>query len=134
MRPSKILRELLLSYFPQNEDDFEKSEFPIYVDYSFAYEDMTTKRILILQSNGPAPNTFISGKEIIRGSTCDIVVASPDADEAYTVSNIIFNRLRKVRNDYGILQIVPTTDIEPVGINSKRLYLYTCSFGILKED
>lgn len=134
MRPSKIVRELLLPYFPQNEDNFEKSEFPIYVDYSFAYEDMDTRRILILQSNGPAPNIFLGGNEIVRGSTCDIVVASPDADEAYMVSNIIFNRLRKVKNDYGILQIVPTTDIEPVGINSKRIYLYTCSYGILKED
>ena len=134
MRPSKIFEQLLLPYFPQNKDNFEESKFPIYVDYSFAYEDMDTRRIVILQSNSSAPSIFLGGKEIIRGNTCDIVVASPDADEAYNVSNIIFNRLRSCRNQYGIVQILPLNDVEPLGINSKRIFMYTCSYGILKED
>lgn len=134
MRPSKIIENYILPYFPQNEDDFEKSEFPIYIDYSFSYNDLNTKRILILQSNSSIPNTFIGNKEILRGNTCDIIVASPDADEAYDVSNKIFNRLRHCRGENGVVQIVPVTDIEPLGINSKRLYLYTCSYGIIKED
>jgi hypothetical protein len=134
MRPSKILREYLLPYFPQNKADFEKSEFPIYIDYSFSYDDVNNKRIVILQSNSSAPNVFIGGKELLRGNTCDIIVASKDADEAYEVSNRIFNRLRHCRGEYGVVEILPINDIEPLGINSKRFYLYTCSFGIIKED
>lgn len=134
MRPSKILRECLLPYFPQNKDDFEKSEFPIYIDYSFSYDDVENKRIVILQSNSSSPNVFIGGKELLRGNTCDIIVASKDADEAYEASERIFKRLINCRGDYGIVQIVPIKDIEPLGINSKRFYLFSCSFGIIKED
>ena len=134
MRSSKILMNYILPYFPQNEDDFEKSNFPIYVDYSFEYDSMDTKRIVIVQSNSSVPNLFLGNKELLRGMTCDIIVASPNADEAYEVSERIFNRLRNCRGEDGIVQIVPINDIEPLGINAKRIYLYTCSFGIIKED
>ena len=134
MRSSKILMNYILPYFPQNEDDFEKSEFPIYIDYSISYSDIDTKRIMILQSQSSQPELFLGNKELIRGNTCDIIVASPNADEAYEVSERIFNRLRNCRGEDGIVQIVPINDIEPLGINAKRIYLYTCSFGIIKED
>lgn len=134
LRPSEILRQCLLPLFPQNSEDFAKSEYPIYIDYQFNFDSINDKRITILQSNSSAPSRFVENKEYITGNSCDIIVTCKDADEAYTVSQIIKKRLNKTRGLYGIVDIQPLTDIEPLGVNSKKLYMFTCSYGIIKED
>lgn len=133
-RPSEILRQYILPMFPQNEEDFSKSEYPIYIDYQFKFDGIEDKRITILQSNSSAPSRFIQNREYISGNSCDIIVSCKDANEAYTVSQLIKKKLNKSRGMYGVIDIQPLTDVEPLGINAKKLYMFTCSYGIIKED
>lgn len=132
-RPSEILRQFILPMFPQAEN-FEKSEYPIYIDYQFNFNDISDKRITILQSTSSGPSRFVGNKEYISGNSCDIIVASASADEAYTVSQVIKRKLNQCRGLYGVVDVQPLTDVEPLGINAKKLYMFTCSYGIIKED
>lgn len=133
MRPSEILRQYLLPLFPQ-ADDFEKSEYPIYIDYQFSFKDIGDKRITILQNSSSSPSRFVGNQEYISGNTCDIIVSAQNADEAYTVSQVIKNKLNNSRGLYGVIDIKPMSDIEPLGINAKKYYMFSCAYAIIKED
>lgn len=134
LRPSEILRQCLLPMFPQDETSVEKSEYPIYIDYSFSFDKTSNKRIVILQSSSAAPNRFIGNDEFVSGASCDIIVSSQNADEAYTISKVIEKKLNQIRNIYGIIDIQPLTGVEPMGINSKGFYMFSCTYGIIKEE
>jgi hypothetical protein len=131
MTLTEQIRDILKPIFPQ-EKKFEKSQIPIYTNYSLSYQDIDTKRIIIYQGNSLAPQQFIGNKEIIRSLTFDILVACKDIDEGYNISNQIFNYLRKYVDGSNFM-ILPMTDIDTVGFNQKKFYIYTCSYGILKK-
>lgn len=127
-RPSKRIANILSNYFPQNKD-FEKSIFPINIDYSVPFAEISKRRIIIYQTNGNDTLTFLGDKEDIRNFTFDVIVASDSADESFCVSNLIRNVLKKYK-DAEYVRIKPINDISPMGKNAKKLWLYTCSYNI----
>lgn len=133
-KPSEMIRNLISEIIPQNEEDFEKSNFPIYTDYSFQFDDINDKRIIVYQGKTNPPVAFVGDEQMMRLLSCDVVVASADFNESYTISNAIFNYLRKIKGNYGIIRIEASSDIEFLGINAKRLCLYSCSYAIIKEN
>ena len=95
-RPSKRIANILSNYFPQ-EKDFEKSIYPINIDYSVPFSDISKRRIIIYQTNGNNTLTFLGDKEDIRNFTFDVIVASDSADESFCVSNLIRNILKNIK-------------------------------------
>ena len=128
VRPSQKIANILKEYFPQ-EKNFEKSVFPINIDYSVPFSDIDKRRIIIFQTDGKASMNFLGDKESIRNFTFDVIVASSDADESFTVSNMIRNILKKYK-DEEYVRISALDDVTPMGKNVKKLWLYTCSFNI----
>ena len=128
IRPSQKIANILKEYFPQ-EKNFERSIFPINIDFSVPFSDIDKRRIIIYQTDGRASMSFLGDKESIRNFTFDVIVASSDADESFTVSNMIRNILKKYK-DEEYVKITPINDITPMGKNAKKLWLYTCSFNI----
>ena len=129
IKPSEKIRDILSSVFPQNKD-FEKSPFPINVDYSVPFYDIDKRRIIVYQTDGARPQEFIGGEQLLRGINFDIVVASPDSNESFNISNFILNYLRKYKDDEYV-KITPVKDITPMGQNTKKLWLYNCTYNIL---
>lgn len=132
IKPSERIREILSNLFPQ-EKNFEDSVFPINTDYSLPFYEIDKKRIIIYQTDGRVPQEFLGNNELLRNFTFDVIVAAKDDKQAFAVSNMIFNYLRKYKDDEYV-RIMPLNDITPMGINSKKHWLYVCSYGIIKDN
>ena len=128
IRPSQKIADILSKYFPQ-EKNFEKSVFPINIDYSIPFSDIDKRRIIIFQTDSRASTNFLGDKESIRNFTFDVIVASTDANESFTVSNMVRNILKKYK-DEEYVRISAIDDVTPLGKNAKKLWLYSCSFNI----
>lgn len=132
IKPSERIREILSNLFPQ-EKNFEDSVFPINTDYSLPFYEIDKKRIIIYQTDGRGPQEFVGNNEMLRNFTFDVIVAAKDDKQAFAVSNMIFNHLRKYKdNEY--IRIMPINDVSPMGKNSKNYWLYVCSYGIIKDN
>ena len=86
IKPSEKIRDILSSVFPQKKD-FEKSPFPINVDYSLPFYEIDKRRIIVYQTDGARLQEFIGGEQLLRGINFDIVVASADSNESFNISN-----------------------------------------------
>lgn len=131
IRPSEKIRDILSEVFPQKKN-FEKSAFPINIDYSVPFHEIDKKRIIVYHADGAKPQEFIGNEQLLRGINFEVVVASPSPTEAFNISNFIFGYLRKYK-DSEYVKITPIDDVTPMGQNSKKLWLYGCSYNILKN-
>ena len=132
IKPSERIREILSNLFPQ-EKNFEDSVFPINTDYSLPFYEIDKKRIITYQTDGKSPQEFVGNNEMLRNFTFDVIVAAKDDKQAFAVSNMIFNYLRKYKDDEYV-RIMPINDVSPMGINSKKYWLYVCSYGIINDN
>lgn len=131
IKPSEKIRNILSEVFPQNKN-FEKSPFPINIDYSLPFYEIDKKRIIVYQTDGLDSQEFIGDEQLIRNFKFEVVVASNDSNEAFNISNFIYNYLRKYK-DSEYIKITPVGDISPMGQNSKKMWLYACTYSIMKN-
>ena len=131
IKPSEKIRNILSEVFPQ-EDDFEKSVFPINIDYSIPFYEIDKKRIIIYQTDGTDSQEFLGDNELLRNFNFEVIVSSYDSNEAFNISNFIYLYLRKYK-DSDYIKITPIGDISPMGQNSKKLWLYGCTYSIMKN-
>jgi hypothetical protein len=124
---SETARELLKQIFPQAEE-VQESSMPIYVNYSVPFYEFDSPRVVIYDSATVAPRYFLGDNEVIRTQGFNIVVADKDSKVAYDRLNTIAVYLKSKKQIDDIIQIRITDDIEPMGINSKKYYLYSCNF------
>ena len=128
IRPSEKIRTILSDYFPQ-ESNFETSVLPINTDFSVPFAEIDKQRIIIYQTSGRASLNCLENKKKIRNFTFDIVVAHPNNDDAFAISNMVYNILTKYK-DSEYVSIYPVDDISPLGKNAKKLWLYSCTYNI----
>lgn len=124
---SETARELLKQIFPQ-EEEVQESSMPIYVNYSVPFYEVDSPRIIIYDNATVAPRYFLGDSEVIRTQGFNIVVADKDSKVAYDRLNTIAIYLKSKKQIDDIIQIRITDDIEPIGINTKKYYLYSCNF------
>lgn len=126
---SEIVRTYLSRMFKQKRT-VETSDIPIYVNYSVPFYEIDKKRIMVYDSNGLSPQYFLGDSEIIRTQAFIVIVADKDSKTAYERLNDITEYLTSINQDGEIITIRQVDDIEPIGINPNKYYLYRCSFAL----
>ncbi len=128
---SEIIREYLKRLFKQ-KSDVEKSDIPIYVNYSVPFYEIDKKRIMVYDENTMAPRTFLGDNEILRVQGFSVVVADNNSKVAYDRANSIMEYLTAINQDGNIVTIRAISDIEYLGINPKKYFLYSCDYSITR--
>lgn len=128
---SEIVRPIIARLFPQKEN-VEDSDIPIYVNYSIPFSDVDKKRIMIYDANALSPKYFLGDQDVLRTQGITIIVADKDSKVAYDRSNLIMDFLTSIKQYGDIVSIRAIDDIEPVGFNPKKYYLYKCNYSIIR--
>ena len=128
---SELVRPIVARLFPQKEN-VEDSDVPIYVNYSIPFYDVDKKRIMIYDANGLQPQYFLGDSEHLRTQGVTVVVADKDSKVAYNRANLIMDFLTSIKQQGDIVTIRAIDDIEPLGINPKKYYLYKCNYAIIR--
>ena len=128
---SELVRPIVARLFPQKQN-VEDSEVPIYVNYSIPFYDVDKKRIMIYDANGLSPQYFLGDQDILRTQGLTVVVADKDSKVAYDRSNLIMDFLTSIKQYGDVVTIRAIEDIEPLGINPKKYYLYKCNYAITR--
>lgn len=126
---SEIIRELLSKIFKQ-KDNVEESELPIYVNYSIPYYEIDKSRIIIYNVDSLSPENFLGNEDILRTQGFSIVVSDKDDKVAFDRQNQIMDYLEHCGSFDDVIDIDAVSDIEPMGINPKKYYLYRCDYLI----
>ena len=128
---SEIVRPIIARLFPQKEN-VEDSDIPIYVNYSIPFSDVDKKRIMIYDANALSPQYFLGDQDVLRTQGITIIVADKDSKVAYDRSNLIMDFLTSIKQYGDIVSIRALDDIEPIGFNPKKYYLYKCNYAIIR--
>ena len=124
---SMIARDLLARVFKQAKN-VENSEIPIYVNYSIPYDNIDKRRIIIYDTDTLMPANFLGNKDVIRTQSFSVVVSDLDSQTAYDRANTILEYLEGVAQEGDIVDIDAINDIELMGMNEKKYYLYRCDY------
>lgn len=128
---SEIVRPIIARLFPQ-EENVEDSKVPIYVNYSIPFSDVDKERIMIYDANALSPKYFLGDTDILRTQGLTVVVAHKESKVAYDRSNLIMDFLTSIKQYGDIVSIRAIDDIEPIGFNPKKYYLYKCNYAIIR--
>ena len=128
---SELVRPIVARLFPQKEN-VEDSKVPIYVNYSIPFSEVDKERIMIYDANALSPQYFLGDQDILRTQGLTVIVAHKDSKEAYNRSNLIMDFITGVKQYGDIVSIRAIDDIEPMGFNPKKYYLYKCNFAITR--
>ena len=128
---SELVRPIVARLFPQDEN-VENSKVPIYVNYSIPFSDVDKERVMIYDANALSPQYFLGDKDILRNQGITVIVAHKDSKVAYDRSNLIMDFLTTIKQYGEIVSIRAIEDIEPIGFNPKKYYLYKCNYIITR--